>query len=40
MAENKPSDIYGFVVKDIDGRDVQLSDYKGYVNIIVNVASQ
>ncbi|XP_024372544.1 probable phospholipid hydroperoxide glutathione peroxidase [Physcomitrium patens] len=33
------SSIYDFVVKDIDGNDVELSKYKGKVLLIVNVAS-
>lgn len=32
--------IYDFTVKDIKGQDVKLERYKGYVLIIVNVASQ
>ncbi len=32
--------IYDFVVKDIDGKNVKLSDYKGKVLLIVNVASK
>ena len=39
MAEEKPKDIFGFTVKNIDGNDVNLSSYKGYVSLIVNVAS-
>ena len=35
--ENK--NIYDITVKDMDGKDVQLSDYKGKVLLIVNVAS-
>ena len=31
--------IYDFTVKDIDGKDVPLSQYKGKVLLIVNVAS-
>ena len=34
------SDIYEFSAKSIDGRDVQLSDYKGRVLLIVNTASK
>ncbi|MGE5435709.1 MAG: glutathione peroxidase, partial [Syntrophothermus sp.] len=34
------NDINGIVVKDIDGNDVNLSDYKGKVLLIVNVASK
>jgi len=37
--DNKKS-IYDFVVKDIDGRNVKLSDYRGKVLMIVNVASK
>lgn len=32
--------IYTYKVKDIDGKDMALSDYKGKVVIIVNVASK
>jgi len=32
--------IYDFVVKDINGKDVELSEYKGKVMLIVNVASK
>lgn len=32
--------IYDFVVKDIDGSDVELSKYRGKVLLIVNVASK
>jgi len=42
MAAN-PKDaksIYEFTCKDIDGNDVPLSNYKGRVCIIVNVASK
>lgn len=31
--------VYDFSVKDIDGKDVLLSKYKGDVCILVNVAS-
>lgn len=31
--------VYDFTVKDIDGKDVSLSQYKGKVLLIVNVAS-
>lgn len=31
--------VYDFIVKDIDGKDVSLSQYKGKVLLIVNVAS-
>jgi glutathione peroxidase len=42
-AENGKADKSGplqFVVKDIDGKDVNLADYKGKVVMIVNVASK
>ncbi len=32
--------IYDFTVKDIDGKDVDLSKYKDFVLLVVNVASQ
>lgn len=32
--------IYDFIVKDIDGKNIKLSDYKGKVLLIVNVASK
>ena len=32
--------VYDFTMKDIDGKDIKLSDYKGKVVMIVNVASQ
>nr|AYQ93003.1 glutathione peroxidase 2 [Rhodiola crenulata] len=35
-----PSSIYDFTIKDIRGNDVSLSEYKGKVLLIVNVASQ
>src|ERR1700722_1562762 len=31
--------VYDFKVKDIDGKDVSLADYKGKVLLVVNVAS-
>ena len=31
--------IYDFTVKDIDGKDVSMADYKGKVLLVVNVAS-
>ena len=34
------TDIYNFTVKDIDGNDVKLSQFKNKVLIIVNTASQ
>lgn len=39
MAENKNS-IKGIVVKDMDGKNVDLSTYKGKVIMLVNVASK
>jgi glutathione peroxidase len=37
---SKGSGALGFTVKDIDGKDVDLSQYKGKVVLIVNVASK
>ena len=31
--------IYDFTVKDIDGKEVSLADYRGKVCLVVNVAS-
>jgi glutathione peroxidase len=40
-AEDKKADsIYGFKMQDIDGKDVDLSKYKGKVVMVVNVASR
>jgi len=39
-AENAPGSFYDFVMKDIDGKSVPLSSYKGKVLLVVNVASQ
>ena len=36
----KSSSIYDFIVRDIDGKDVKLSEYQGKVLLIVNVASK
>jgi len=36
----QPASPLDFVVKDIDGKDVKLSDYRGKVVMIVNVASR
>lgn len=36
----QPKDILGFEAKDIDGNLVSLSKYKGFVSLIVNVASK
>jgi glutathione peroxidase len=38
--EAKANSIYDFKVKDIDGKEVDLSKYKGKVLLIVNVASR
>lgn len=38
--KNEPINIYDIKVKTADGRDVSLSDYKGKVLLIVNVASK
>jgi glutathione peroxidase len=35
-----PETLYGFQVKDIDGREVKLDKYKGKVILVVNVASK
>lgn len=40
MAEDIPNSIYDITVKDINGNDVSLSDYKGKVLLVVNVASK
>jgi len=37
---SKPQSIHEFTVKDVRGNDVNLSQYKGKVLLIVNVASQ
>ena len=39
-ADKKPSSVLDFHVKDIDGKDVDLSKYQGKVLLIVNTASQ
>lgn len=39
-AAELPNSIYDFTVKDIHGKDVSLSTYKGKVLLIVNVASE
>jgi glutathione peroxidase len=38
--EKAPASPLDFTVKDIDGKDVNLADYKGKVVLIVNVASK
>ncbi|KAK5811326.1 hypothetical protein GOBAR_AA24685 [Gossypium barbadense] len=41
MAEDaSPESIYDFTVKDIRGNDVSLSEYRGQVVLVVNVASK
>nr|ADI58546.1 glutathione peroxidase 2 [Brassica napus] len=40
MAEESPQSIYDFTVKDIEGKDVSLSQFKGKTLLIVNVASK
>ncbi len=37
---NPPATIYDFKMKDIDGKEVPLSKYKGKVLLVVNVASK
>ena len=37
---NNQNSIYDITVKDIDGSDVSLANYKGKVLLIVNVASK
>src|SRR3977135_3802457 len=39
-ATSHPGGALNFQVKDIDGKDVNLADYKGKVVLIVNVASK
>jgi len=40
LAEDKPaSSVLSFKAKDIDGKEVDLSEFKGKVLLIVNVAS-
>lgn len=38
-ADAAPANVYGFTVKNIDGKDVKLDKYKGDVLLIVNTAS-
>lgn len=40
LAETPLKDIYSFKVKNIDGQEVQLDQFKGQVIMIVNVASK
>ena len=39
-ATKAPSTLHGFTVKDIDGKDAELSKYQGKVVLVVNVASK
>lgn len=38
--DSKDKSVYGFSMKDIDGKNVDLSQYKGKVALVVNVASK
>ena len=38
--DNMSENVYSFTVKDINGKDVSLADYKGKTILIVNVASK
>jgi glutathione peroxidase len=38
--DTQPTSVYSFKMKDIDGKTVPLSNYKGKVLLIVNVASK
>ena len=38
--DSKDKSVYGFTMKDIDGKSVDLSQYKGKVSLVVNVASK
>lgn len=40
MENNKSKTVYDFSVKDITGKDISLSDYKGKTLLVVNVASK
>ncbi|XP_021895613.1 probable glutathione peroxidase 2 [Carica papaya] len=40
MAQDSPTSIYDFTVKDINGNDVSFNEYTGKVLLIVNVASK
>lgn len=39
-SDTTPEDIYGFRVRDLNGNEVSLEQYRGLVLIIVNVASE
>lgn len=38
--KSREENIFGFKVKDIDGKEVEMSKYKGKVLLVVNVASE
>src|SRR6185436_10669707 len=38
--KEKMNSVYSFTLKDIDGKDVSLSKYRGKVLLLVNVASK
>jgi glutathione peroxidase len=40
VSTNAPTSVYDFTMKDIDGHEVPLAQYKGKVLLIVNVASK
>ena len=40
MSLTAADNVHDFTVKDIDGKDISLEDYKGKVLLIVNVASK
>ena len=40
QGEGSMKSIYDFTMRDIDGKDVSLSDFKGKVLLVVNVASK
>ena len=39
-ATSPPDTAYGFTLRNIDGADVSLADYRGKVLLIVNTASE
>ena len=38
--KSREENIFGFKVKDIDGKEIEMSKYKGKVLLVVNVASE
>ena len=38
--DTRPKNVYSFTMKDIDGKNADLSQYKGKVSLVVNVASK